>query len=169
MTRLRTLMTAGAVTALMVGSTVSSATAAPLERRHIHDMFSAEIEDFCGELTVRLDIEADLTLLANPHGSDGLIYFLEAGQRTFSVTNLANDKTWTSVFNGVSKDLDVTDNGDGTLTVLAMDSGGGTTWYEFLVDHGGTPTDPTDDQVLDFRVVKGEITDACPEILASIS
>jgi hypothetical protein len=40
---------------------------------------------------------------------------------------------------------------------------------ERIVSESGTPTDPTDDQVLDFQVVKGEITDACPEILASIS
>jgi len=69
------------------------------------------------------------------------------------------------------KDLKVTDNGDGTLTILVNAAGGqriygpdgkllfrdpGMVRYEFLIDHNGTPTDPEDDEFLEFLgVVKG--------------
>jgi hypothetical protein len=45
------------------------------------------------------------------------------GTGTESFTNLANDKTFTNVFTQVNKDLKVTDNGDGTLTILGMGAG----------------------------------------------
>ena len=59
------------------------------------------------------------------------------------------------------KDQRVTDNGDGTLTILVLATGNSTLYgpdgkaiarnpgqirFEFLVDHGGTPTDPSDDE-----------------------
>jgi hypothetical protein len=77
----------------------------------------------------------------------------------------------TSVFNFISKDLKVTDKGDGTLTILVMSTGSskvhgpdsgflfndpGQIRFEVLIDHGGTPTDPSDDEFLEFRgFVKG--------------
>ena len=57
----------------------------------------------------------------------------------------------------------MTDNGDGTLTILVLATGNdvfygpdgkaigrnpGQIRFEILVDHGGTPTDPSDDVVL---------------------
>jgi hypothetical protein len=38
-------------------------------------------------------------------------------------TNLANDKSFTAVTNAIEKDLRVTDNGDGTLTILVLSTG----------------------------------------------
>jgi hypothetical protein len=65
----------------------------------------------------------------------------------------------------------VTDNGDGTLTILILATGNdvlygedgkaiarnpGQIRFEILVDHGGTPTDPSDDEFLaDLGLVKG--------------
>jgi hypothetical protein len=78
--------------------------------------------------------------------------------------------TVTEVVKGVGKDLRVTDNGDGTLTILQMSTGNATLYgpdgtaigrnpgqvrFEFVVDHGGTPTDPSDDVLLKERLVKG--------------
>ena len=87
------------------------------------------------------------------------------------VVKLANDKTFTVVVTGQQKDLRVTDNGDGTLTILVLGAGrfsaygpdgtlllldAGTFRFSFVVDHGGTPTDPFDDEEIEgsFRVVK---------------
>jgi hypothetical protein len=86
-------------------------------------------------------------------------------------TNVANDNAVTEVGKSVLKDLRVTDNGDGTLTILVLTTGPDTVYgpdgkallrnpgqvrLESLVDHGGTPTDPSDDEVLeDPVVVKG--------------
>jgi hypothetical protein len=65
----------------------------------------------------------------------------------------------------------VTDNGDGTLTILVLVAGSqfaygpdgtrlfldaGTFRFKFMVDHGGTPTDPFDDVEIEgsFELVK---------------
>ena len=80
--------------------------------------------------------------------------------------------------------MKVTDNGDGTLTLVQMRSGAdyvkgpdgkiertdpGTIRFEILLDNGGTPTDPSDDEELDFRVIKeptgpNELVDFCADI-----
>lgn len=63
------------------------------------------------------------------------------------------------------KDKRVTDNGDGTMTILMLATGNAVLYgendkaiarnpgqirFEILIDHNGTPTDPFDDQFLDF-------------------
>jgi hypothetical protein len=162
---------AGGVALLALAATIGPASAKPLERVHFHDSSSAVIPEFCPGLTVRIHVEIDRTSLLNPHGPDGLAYGSEHFHGTESLTNLANDKTITRIFNFIMKDLKVTDNGDGTLTILMLATGG-ERWYgpdgqflfnnpgqmrlEFLIDDGGTPTDPTDDQFLAFLgLVKG--------------
>jgi hypothetical protein len=151
--------------------TAGLAAAQPLEQEHVHESDSEVIEEFCGDLTVRHDFELDVYFSAKPHGPDGLIYFADRVRGTDSWTNLANDKTFTVVFNGQQKDLRVTDNGDGTLTILVLGTGrsaaygpdgtrlfldAGTFRFSFMVDHGGTPTDPSDDEEIEdsFELVK---------------
>jgi hypothetical protein len=173
----------------MVGSmaVAGGATAQPSEHTEFHEEFTETIEDFCDVdgLTVQVDTVLDGRLLINSHGPDGLAYFT----RTFSVTsvytNLANDNTVTEVGNAVDKDLRVTDNGDGTLTILVMTTGNiavfgpdgkalarnpGQVRFEFDVDHGGTPTDPSDDEEIEdsFRLVKestGRTDDFCAAVV----
>lgn len=187
----RRVTMAGVLVLLALAATTGPAWAKPLERVHFHDSGSEVIEEFCPGLTVRSDFAVDGTFLLNPHGPDGLAYGSEHVHGTDSLTNLANDKTITEVFNVTSKDLKVTDNGDGTLTILVLATGSskwygpdgqflftnpGQTRFEVLIDHGGTPTDPTDDQFLEFLgVVKGstgrnDLTDEnfCDQILSVI-
>jgi hypothetical protein len=110
---------------------------------------------------------------AVPHGQDGLAYFGTTIKQTQIVTNLANGNSVTSFSNFINKDLRVTDNGDGTLTVLILGTGNavlygedgkviardpGQVRFEILVDHGGTPTDPSDDEFLEFLGVVKEST-----------
>jgi hypothetical protein len=167
----RALALSGGLAAIVLGTAVGPATAKPLEREHFHDSFSVVEEEFCGDLTVRHDLEVDGVFLFNFHGPDGLGYGLEKVRGTESFTNVDNDLSYTNVFNNVSKDLKVTDNGDGTLTLLVM-SAGMSKWFgpdgeflfldsghfrfEVLIDHGGTPTDPSDDEEIEgsFRVVR---------------
>jgi hypothetical protein len=156
------------LTVLGVGAGVGSAAAEPIEHEHFHEVSSEVIEDFCGDLTVRLDDEVQGTFLFNLHGPDGLGYALEHFHATTSVTNLANDKTFTEVFAFLNKDLKVTDNGDGTLTIVATASGShkvygpdgqllfmeaGQIKFQFLVDTNGTPTDFSDDEVVEDSFV----------------
>jgi hypothetical protein len=140
------------------------ATAKPIEHEHFEDVSSTVLEGFCGDLTVREDVNVTGMFQVNTRGPDGLPFFKEVSRGTVSWTNLANNKTFTSVFSVNDKDLKVIDNGDGTLTLLVLETGGakiygpegklfsntGQVRYELLIDHGGTPTDPSDDEILEF-------------------
>jgi len=81
----------------------SPAAAEPIEHDHFHDVTSEVLEDFCGDLTVRFDVDSRGTFLLNAHRPDGLAYGLENVHSTVTVTNLANGKTFTEVFNQVSR------------------------------------------------------------------
>ena len=149
---------------LTVGS-ISAVLARPLEKVHFHDVTSEVIEDFCGDLTVRLDEDIRGAFLFNVRGPNGLAYASETVHGTQVFTNLANGKTFTQIFNVLQKDLKVTDNGDGTLTILVLATGSSKVYgpdgkllfsdpgqirFEILIDHGGTPADPSDDEFLEF-------------------
>ena len=160
---------------LLVLSGLSAAVAAaagPLLKERFHDEGTFVDEDFCGAgLTVDGAFVTDGSVLVVAHGPDGLQYFLEHLKVTVVYTNRANGKTVTyEVVTRVNKDLRVTDNGDGTLTILALATGNdvyygpdgnvigrnpGQTRFEILIDHGGTPTDPSDDEFLAEEIVKG--------------
>jgi hypothetical protein len=160
----------------MVGSMAlaGGASAQPIDHAEFHDEGTFIEEDFCevSGLDVQGDFVFDNRFLVNPHGPDGLIYFHENFRVTTVYTNLANDNPVTEVVKGVGKDLRVTDNGDGTLTILQLSTGNATVYgpdgkaigrnpgqvrFEFVVDHGGTPTDPSDDVFVEGseRMVKG--------------
>jgi hypothetical protein len=162
------------------------ASAQPIEHTDFHDEFTVIINDFCdvSGLTVQLDGVEDGRFLFNPHGPDGLAYGHVNVRFTNVYTNVDNGNTVTEVGNVVDKDLRVTDNGDGTLTILVVVTGNetlfgpdgkalarnpGQTRFEILIDHGGTPTDPSDDEFLeDLGVVKGSTgrtDDACAAIV----
>ncbi|HZC74009.1 MAG TPA: hypothetical protein VE442_25200 [Jatrophihabitans sp.] len=167
----RIVTTAGAAT-LLLGMGTATAQAAPIIHENFHDTESTVMEDFCGDLTVRLDIDVTGTVLANLRGPNHPYpYFVETDRGTISYTNLATDKAFTSVFDTVSKDQTITDNGDGTITLISL-STGNQVWYgpdgtallrepgqirvELLIDTNGTPSDPDDDVVVaDLGLVKG--------------
>ena len=167
----RRLISTGGTTLLLWSLTAGAAAAKPLEHEHFEDISSNVIEEFCGDLTVREDVDITGMFLFNPRGSDGIPYGTATVHGSVSWTNLANDKSLTSVFNFVEKDLKITDNADGTFTIRVMNAGGGKVygpdgkllfsddgliWFEVLIDNGGTPTDASDDEFLEFLgVVKG--------------
>lgn len=169
--RTRPLAVALVAAFLTLGLMTSAALAKPLENVQFHDVTSDVVEDFCGDLTVRIDEDIRGAFLFNAHGPHGLLYGSEKVHGTQVITNLANDKTYTQIFNVLTKDLKVTDNGDGTLTILVLATGSGKVYgpdgkllfsdpgqirFEVLIDHGGTPTDPADDEFLEFLgLVKG--------------
>lgn len=167
----RLAVTIGAASLLLL-LVAGVASARPLENEHFHETSSEVIEDFCGDLTVREDIDVRGHTLVNPRGRDGLPFFHETVRGTFSWTNVANGKTMYQVFTINDKDLKVTDNGDGTLTILVLNTGGfklfgpagqrlrdsGQIRFELLIDHGGTPTDPSDDEFLEFLGIVKEST-----------
>lgn len=169
----------------------SGALARPIEHiKQFHDEGTEVFADFCGieGLDVRIDFVADGSLLVKSKRGDDLAYFLEHLSETGVLTSLANGKSVTQVSRVINQDMLVTDNGDGTLTILAKSVGvdvlyssdgevlarnPGQTRVEVLIDHGGTPSDPSDDEFLEFLgVVKGSTgrnDDFCAAIEAELS
>jgi hypothetical protein len=168
----------------------TAASAGQAFRETVHEEDTVVLEDFCDVpgLTVELAFVLDVSVHGVPHGPDGLIYFNAHGTRIDVFTNLANDKSVTGVVNAVEKDLRVTDNGDGTLTILILATGNAVLYggdgkaiardpgqirFEILVDHGGTPSDQSDDEFLaNLGVVKdstGRSDDFCEAAVPALS
>lgn len=185
--RLGATLALGATAAVMLAA---AASAGQIFRETFHEEETLVLTNFCDVpgLTVELAIVRDGTVHAVPHGPDGLPHFGSHVEQTEVYTNLANDKSVTAVVIGNDKDLRVTDNGDGTLTILVLATGNavvygedgkaiarnpGQTRFEILIDHGGTPTDPSDDEFLAFLgVVKestGRTDDFCAAAVPALS
>jgi hypothetical protein len=184
--RLRVILVLGATAAVMLTATAS---AGQVVRETVHEEDTVVLSDFCDVegLAVELSFVMDLRIKAVPRGRDRLVYFLSHGKRTEVITNLANDRFVTSAAKVIEKDLRVTDNRDGTLTILILATGNavvygengkaigrnpGQTRFELIVDHGGTPNDPADDEELSFRVVKdstGRSDDFCEVVVPALS
>lgn len=174
----RALGSAGAATILLAGL-AAPAIAEPLAHEHFHETLSNVVEGFCGDLTVRIDAVEEGNFVLTERRPDGLAYGQATVHSTISFTNLANGKALTLVSNFLDKDLKVTDNADGTLTVLVQFSGGGR-WYgpdgEFIrlgsettgADRAELVIDATTGEVLTFTPVKGDFVDGCPFILEII-
>ena len=162
--------------ALAVGAAVAPATAAPVAHERFTESSSVVVDDFCGEITARIDEDAQGMFLLNSRGADGALYGMATVRRTLSFTNPANGKTFTTVSSFVDKDFKVTDNSDGTYTLVTQFAGGTRSYgpdgeflgaegevfrAEILVDEDG--------EFLEFLgVVKGELVNACPMILGLI-
>lgn len=162
-----------ALSATIAGLLAAAASGGQVFRETIHEEDTVVLKDFCdvSGLTVEVAFVLDVDVHVVPHGPDGLAYFLQHGTRTEVLTNLANGKSVSSVANVIEKDQRVTDNGDGTLTILILATGNAVLYgedgkaiarnpgqlrFEILVNHGGTPTDPSDDEFLAYLgVVKG--------------
>jgi hypothetical protein len=168
----------GAIVALSAAVAVTLAAAASagqIFKETFHEEEAQIINNFCGVsgLTVEFAVVRDGRAHAVPHGRDGLAYFGFHVKETQVVTNLANGNSVNSFSSFTNKDLRVTDNGDGTLTILILTTGNavlygedgkviarnpGQVRVEIRVDHGGTPTDPADDEFLEFLGVVKEST-----------
>ncbi|HSF35007.1 MAG TPA: hypothetical protein VLA70_02780, partial [Nocardioides sp.] len=133
----------------------------------IHEEFSFGVTGFCGVdgLDIEVDVVNDVRFRLGSRGNDQLPYFSQLVRGTRTFTNPDNDRTVTEVFNGPEKDLKVTDNGDGTFTILVLGTGNSTVFgtdgkaiarnpgqlrWEILIDNNDTPQDPSDDEFLEF-------------------
>jgi hypothetical protein len=177
---MRQLLLATAFLAALVLAVPALAEPGRVFKETVHvDDFNL-IEGFCDtDMVVQSHFVADVKVKAMPRGRDGLIFFANRLSITETFTNVDNGKFVVSTVNGIDKDLRVTDNGDGTLTILILSTGNAVVYnsdgkaigrnpgqvrFELLVDHGGTPTDPSDDTEISFEVVKestGRTDDFC--------
>lgn len=175
----------GAIALMLAGS----ASAKILEKGTFHDEFSERVRNFCdtGGFTVDLDTTVDGRFLLKTRGADQLAYYQEHVKVHQVITNIATGEYVTEVDTVLSKDHRVTNNGDGTLTITVLATGNGTLLgsngkaiarnpgqirFKILIDHGGTPGNPFDDEFLEFLgTVKGSTgrsDDFCTAIVEAI-
>ena len=161
------------VAMVMMLSLAGHASGKVLERDSVHDEFSERVRNFCdvSGLTVRNDFTIDGRFTIKSRGSEQSPYFQQHGRMRVVTTNVATGKFVTDFSKTLEKDLRITDNGDGTLTILVLATGNAVVYdengkaiarnpgqvrFELLIDHGGTPTDPADDEFIEFLgIVKG--------------
>ena len=154
-----------------------------------HEEFSNVDSNYCGSgLTVRSDLVADGRFMFKQQGRNGLFYYLENTRLTRTDTNLSNGKFVVDEETVMTKDQTVTDNHDGTVTVVDLATGNavlrdmngkviarnpGQVRFVLIIDENGTPTDPTDDQVIDsLGLIKGSTgrsDDFCAAAVAALS
>ena len=126
----------GLVGALVVASSLMLVLAAPasariVERGEFHDEFSDTDENFCDAgLVVDFHATVDGRYQVNTRGpADSVGYYLEHVTVVNVFTDVATGQTATDIQpNTVGKDLTITDNGDGTLTIVVLLTGGARTY-----------------------------------------
>jgi len=158
-------MTASAL--VLFGLSAAAAAAQPLENAHFTGT-GVHVEQDIGEcLWVPFPIEHESRYNARfqlfRRGADGLLHSSFRYSSIDTVTNLDTGISLRSTTVQGERDVRVTDNGDGTLSIVVLLVG--TTTYhapdgaligvdatkstlELLVDHAGTPADWDDDVVL---------------------
>jgi hypothetical protein len=182
---------AGVIAALGVVALAGPAQAGPpLEQENFHDDFTDVEENFCDVegLSVEIHGVIDGTFKFNTTGKNDIPHLVTTNHGTVSFTNLTTGKSFTNVFNGVDKTLEITLNDDGeTVTVVELITGG-SKWYgpdgkvfdddgqirlALVIDFGGTPFDLSDDVILDEQLIFGstgtndtEGRDFCEDFLA---
>jgi hypothetical protein len=190
MSTLRNLAILGAA---LVGATVpvtSAADAAVIERGSFVDPIDETVQDFCdiAGLTVHNEGTFSGRFMGRLQGAEQLPHFQQHGVLRLTHTNVENGRTASVVERTLSKDLKVTDNGDGTLTILVLATGTSTLYggdgtpiarnpgqvrYEILVDDAGTPSDPSDDVFLEFlgqvKGSTGRSDDYCAALAAELT
>ncbi len=125
-TLLGTLIAAAALVALAA----PPASARIVEKVTFHDEFSGTDEDFCGAgLAVDFAGTVDGRFQVNSRGPGGFDYFVEKTSVVQVFTDQATGLTATDIQpNTINKDLSITDNGDGTITIIALLTGGARTY-----------------------------------------
>ena len=162
----------------------TTAFAEPLLKERFHAEGKTVVENYCGvpDLTVELAFVVEGQVLAVQRGPNGFAYFLEYFVESVVITNVANGKSVTDINRVVNRDLRVTDNGDGTLTILTFGTGNtvlygqggsvlarnpGQRRIELLVDNAGTATDPFDDEFIAVVGVVKESTGRSDDFCAA--
>jgi hypothetical protein len=101
-----------------------------VDRGTFHEEFSDTDDDFCGAgLSVEFDGTVDGRFRVVERGPGSFGYYLENVRVRVVFTDLATDQTATDIQpNTLGKDQRIIDNGDGTLTVFTLLTGGARTY-----------------------------------------
>ena len=167
----RTRRCVGVVAALTLAglSGIASAVAGPATVEHVEWVDSVyyeagEGEDCSLDFDVLWTVHEVGTIVTQEKGPDGLWHWSGRFQGTQSWANPVTGDVFTNRYALNDRDFRVADNGDGTLTIQVQVAGPnhyslngsrlftdtGMIRFSLLVDHNGTPSDPTDDGEAEF-------------------
>ena len=168
----RTAAVAAAAVASLgsVALPAGSASARPIEKGHFHDVGTSDVYN-CNGTLAQDSFDVSGNFVFNQRGSSPFPYYRESVHGTGVTTNLETGGTFTNVFNVSTMDHKITDNGDGTITITTIATGGsrfydrngklvlkdpGQVRFAVDVDYNGTPGDPSDDVEVpgSFRIVR---------------
>lgn len=157
---------AAAAAAALAASVVAApaATARPIENVRFTEVDSFTDTNFCDAgITVQIDSTSEVHILLNSRKPGTAPYFkANVGAVT---TYTGPGGVVTEHVRIVDKDLKITDNGDGTMTILVLATGNAAAYgedgkaiarnpgqvrYEVLIDYGADIADPSDDEFLEF-------------------
>ena len=169
--RTSTMSALGALAVLATAATIAApADARVLERGRFHDVFTSDPYDCDGTPAVdHVDVRGSFTGVVR--GSSPFPHYVQHVMGRGVTTNLDTGGTYTNVFSNNFKDHSITDNGDGTITIVSIGAGGsryydqhgkfvlkdpGSVWTSVVLDYHGTPGDPGDDTEVPgtFQVIR---------------
>ena len=161
---------AAGISAVALVLLAAPAQARPIFHEKWHDADSEVFDDFCGIAGVAHAWDIHGISSATRHGSAQLAYFMDHFRGWESFTNPDTGDAYVHVFSDVVKDHQITDNGDGTLTIVSLGAGNdvwyasngsltlhdsGSVRWAALIDDNGTPGNPDDDEFLeDLGIIK---------------
>ncbi len=151
-----------------VGLTSGVSLAAPIEQGRFDEQSSWIVRRYCGDLRVQIDFHDQGVFVGRPAGTELFLRYTVSHHGESTHTNLATGRAFTFVWNYLEQEIKVTDNGDGTVSVLSqlpgpetiygpdgqlVSTNGGTMRLLTILDLAGTRLDPTDDQVVSQTLV----------------
>ncbi len=163
-----TALAATAVGAAALTLGVSVSLAAPIEQGRFDEQSSWIVRRYCGDLRVQIDFHDQGVVVGRPAGKERFLRYTASHHGESTHTNLATGRAFTFVWNYLEQDIKVTDNGDGTISILSqvpgpetiygpdgqlLSTNGGTMRLLTVIDFAGTPLDPSDDQFVSHELV----------------
>ena len=77
-------------------------------------------DGYCGDLRVRIDFHDQGVFVGRPAGKERFLRYTVSHHGGGTITNLATGRAFTFVWNYLEQDIKVTDNGDGTVSILSQ-------------------------------------------------
>jgi hypothetical protein len=183
-TRAVAAIAAASIPLLVVAETAS---AQKLDGGTFHDEGTFTNEDFCSVAGLVVDgtFSVDGRFLARLRGPDAVFYYVEHTSSTVVFTRRGTQQTVTDIQpNVINKDLKITVNDDGTITIVSLLTGGdrlyggdgkliasnsGQIRLSTVVDYNGTLSNPDDDTFVSQELIFGSTgtnDDFCSAVLA---
>ena len=146
------------------------AAATPSQRFDINDPFSNTIHDYCGVSGLNVRNVGVFHSRLKIHPRQGTAYFLEHIHVTQTQTGVRSGVSVTIKTAFIQKDLKITDNGDGTFTIIALLTGPSSVYgpdgkaiardpgqvrFRIVIDDNGTPDNFDDDFEVSSDLIKG--------------